>query len=118
MGIKENLKRGTLEMLILELLSGGDKYGYQLVNELNEKSGGTLDAKEGTLYPVLYRMSDAGYITERKELVGKRRIRIFYHAEPAGLAYLKTAKQEYHSFSRGILNIIGPPDDGDQGNKQ
>ena len=42
MGIKENFKRGTLEMLILHLLKGEEMYGYQLTQEIGERSNGTF----------------------------------------------------------------------------
>ena len=56
------LKKGVLEILVLHLLSGRDLYGYQLLVELDRRSLGYFKLKEGTLYPVLYRLEDAGII--------------------------------------------------------
>ena len=53
--IKENLKRGTIDLLILSLLQESDKYGYQLRRELVERSSNKYDLKEATMYPTLYR---------------------------------------------------------------
>ncbi|MBI3943618.1 MAG: PadR family transcriptional regulator, partial [Chloroflexi bacterium] len=51
--IARELKRGTLEMILLKLLSGGPMYGYQLVSTLEDRSDHQFELKEGTLYPVL-----------------------------------------------------------------
>ena len=51
MGIKENFKRGTLEMLILHLLKGEEMYGYQLTQEIGKRSNGTFRITEGSMYP-------------------------------------------------------------------
>ena len=56
------MKRGTLELLVLRLLSEGKTWGYELVSRLTDRSGGWIELKEGTLYPVLYRLEDAGLI--------------------------------------------------------
>ena len=50
---EQQLKKGVLEMLVLKLLINEEKYGYQLISQLKEKSGGMFTLKEGTLYPIL-----------------------------------------------------------------
>ena len=107
MGISEGLKRGTIEIMLLTLLKDEDMYGYQLSQELSEKSHGLFVLPEGSLYPSLYRMLDRGYITDRKETVGKRRTRVYYHIEQAGIEYLEEIKKEYFSLNRGILFALG-----------
>ena len=52
------MKKGVLDMLVLKLLSEEPKYGYQLIIELQERSEGIFSLKEGTLYPVLYRLEE------------------------------------------------------------
>lgn len=58
----QQLKRGVLEMLVLQLLADRPGHGYELIVRLRE-SGGLLDVKEGTLYPLLYRLEEEGCIT-------------------------------------------------------
>ena len=74
MGISENLKKGTSEMLILFLLEKEDMYGYQLAQELRLRSEGYFVMPEGSLYPTLYRLKllVKGYasITISKSQVG------------------------------------------------
>lgn len=55
---ERQMKKGVLEMLVLKLLENEEKYGYQLIQELQEKSRGVFTLKEGTLYPILYRLED------------------------------------------------------------
>ena len=59
------LKKGVLEMVVLRLLAGQPSHGYELIQRLRRGSGGMLDLKEGTLYPILYRLQGAGLIQSR-----------------------------------------------------
>lgn len=105
MGISENLKKGTSEMLILFLLQTEDMYGYQLAQELRDRSNGYFVMPEGSLYPTLYRLIERGVISDRQEIVGKR-LRKYYHLEESGLEYLKSIVEEYRSINRGIQNVM------------
>jgi len=59
----QQLKKGVLEMLVLQLICEKPTYGYELLSCLKEKSNGLFSLKEGTLYPILYRLEDEGLIT-------------------------------------------------------
>ena len=104
--IQEKLKRGFLEMLILQLLSEDDMYGYQLKTEIIERSGGLIALTEGVLYPPLYRMIQKDFISERKETVCKRRVRVYYHLEDAGKDYLALLKDEYKKALKGVAMVM------------
>ena len=106
MGISENLKKGTSEMLILFLLEREDMYGYQLAQELKEQSEGYFIMPEGSLYPTLYRLIEKGVITDRQEIVGKR-LRKYYHLEESGKEYLQKIVSEYRSINLGIQKVLG-----------
>ena len=93
--------------MILTLLEREDMYGYQLCQCIEKNSKGFFILQEGSLYPPLYRMLDKGYISDRSELVGKRRTRVYYHIEPSGREYLQKIKEEYFSLNRGILFALG-----------
>lgn len=56
------MKKGVLEMLVLDLICQRATYGYELLTRLKGQSGGRFALKEGTLYPILYRMEDEGLI--------------------------------------------------------
>ena len=59
----QQMKKGVLEMLVLEVVCEGQTYGYALLRRLKERSGGLFALKEGTLYPILYRLEDEGFVT-------------------------------------------------------
>ena len=104
--IEENLKRGTLEMLILKMLQQNDMYGYQMINEMNALGKGLINIKEGSLYGALYRLIEKEAISEKKVLVGKRRTRVYYHIEPAGIEYLNTMVDIYTKIIAGVDLIM------------
>lgn len=58
----QQLKKGVLEMLVLASLCQRESYGYELLTRLKAQSGGLFALKEGTLYPILYRLEDDGLI--------------------------------------------------------
>lgn len=96
------LKKATIEMLLLKLLSENDMYGYQMTQEMKKRSSGTYTILEGSMYPILYRLTDQNYISFYEKKVGKRQIRVYYHLEPAGQKYLNELITNYHEF----LSII------------
>ena len=96
-----------IEMLILKVLEEDDCYGYQLTQTIKEKTGGQIVLKEGTLYPVLYRLLDQGFITDRKELVGRRQTRVYYHLDPAGPDHLDKLIEDYYGLVDAIQCILG-----------
>ena len=103
---QSSFRRGVMTLVILALLKREDMYGYQLAQETEKTSGGRLTTQEGSLYPVLYKLLDHGYISDRKVLVGKRMTRVYYHLEPAGEARLKELIKEYDEVTQGIFMII------------
>lgn len=103
---QQSFRRGVMSLVILALLKREDMYGYQLVQETANSSGGKLTTQEGSLYPVLYRLLDQGLISDRKVQVGKRMSRIYYHLEPAGEERLRELIQEYEDVTQGIFQII------------
>lgn len=103
---QQSFRRGVMSLVILALLKREDMYGYQLVQETANSSGGKLTTQEGSLYPVLYRLLDQGLISDRKVQVGKRMARIYYHLEPSGEERLQELIQEYKEVTQGIFQII------------
>lgn len=110
-GTEQNsFRRGIMSLVLLSLLRREDMYGYQLVQETINLSGGRIMTQEGSLYPVLYKLQEKGYVSDRKVLVGKRMTRVYYHLEPSGLAYLHTLMEEYNAISTGLRMIMESTD--------
>ena len=101
MSTQINFKKGSVEMLLLHVLScKGDCYGYQLSQLIKKSSENTLD------FPALYKMIDNGYISDYKQQVGKRLVRVYYHLEEAGQIRLEDLKKEYYATNQSIQQVL------------
>lgn len=69
---KNNIKHGTIELVLLLLLQKEQKYGYQLSQELSDFSEGKYELKETTMYPTLYRLTQNGYLSFEQVKVGTK----------------------------------------------
>lgn len=58
----QQLKKGVLDMVVLRLVEEKSTYGYEIIQQLEQRGEGFFNLKEGTLYPVLYRLEDSGLI--------------------------------------------------------
>lgn len=101
----DNFKRGTVELVVLSVLSQKDMYGYELVKTISEKSEKHFELPLGTLYPVLYRFVENGLISDRDEVVNKR-LRKYYHIEEKGKEYYDQLLDEYKKISMGVNLIL------------
>lgn len=99
---QNSFRRGVMSLVILALLKKEDMYGYQLVQETANLTGGRIVTQEGSLYPVLYKLLDQGFISDRKVLVGRRMTRIYYHLEPTGYKRLQELTEEFQEITQGI----------------
>ena len=117
MQVRGNLKRGTAEMILLHLLLEKDMYGYEILQEIKERSREKFILKDGSMYPILYRMIDKGLITDNQVLVGKRRTRVYYHITDEGKKYLDEIKAEYFFITEGISNILKYQGASDENNE-
>lgn len=95
-----------IEMLFLKILEEKDCYGYEITQILSERTNGKIAVKEGTMYPILYRLEDAGYISGWSKLVGKRLTRVYYHLEDSGKEYLHQLYQEYDEMQNMIKEFM------------
>jgi Predicted transcriptional regulators len=110
-----NFKRGSVELLVLYLLSKKDYYGYELSQTIKKESENVLDIPVGSLYPALYKLIDAGYISDHQQKAGKRKIRVYYHLEEAGAERLKLLIQDYRETSEAINKVLNyEPDTGEE----
>ena len=109
----ESFKRGTVDLVVLSVLTEKDMYGYEIVKAVEEKSGGNYTIPLGTLYPVLYRYLESGYLTDRDEIVGKR-LRKYYHLEDKGREHFREMLAEYKKISAGVELITKAVDNSEK----
>ena len=99
----QQLKKGVLEMLVLELICKKATYGYELLQLLKEGSGGMFSLKEGTLYPILYRLEDEGFIVSGWSAgEGRSAPKKLYTATEAGRAEAVRRRKLWQQFSRTV----------------
>ena len=102
-----DLKRGSLELLILSSLEAGPRHGYEIGKQLENRSDGRLEFKASTLYSILYRMEDRGWIKGRwVEKKGERR-RCYYTLTQSGGLELARQRAEWEAFAAMMNRIIG-----------
>ena len=107
MAIRDSMKKGTAELVVLHLLRSGRKYGYQIAQEISTRSGGLFTLQEGSLYPTLYRLEKNGYVSSETEFSpNQQRIRKYYAITDAGRAYFLEVREEYRQVSEGIEKIL------------
>jgi PadR family transcriptional regulator, regulatory protein PadR len=105
-GIVRELKRGSLELIVLHLLAPGEAYGYEIVSKLTAQTNGALEVTDGTLYPVLYRLERAGYVEIRWETPDRGVPRKYYRLTPAGQEELARLREEWTSFAKAMADLL------------
>lgn len=101
------LKKGSAELLVLSLLEGERRHGYELSKLIESRSRGVIVFRVASLYPILYRMEERGLITGRwVERSGERRRR-FYAITAAGLADLEAQRGTWKEFVTAIGRVAG-----------
>ena len=102
-----DLRRGSTKVLVLSLLAEEPMYGYQIAKELERRSEGYFDFKEGTLYPLLHRMEKEGLVKGEWQVVEKGPSRKYYHITGEGKRILERSAAEWTTFSQRLLKILG-----------
>ena len=105
-GIERELKRGSLELIVLHLLSMGEAYGYEIVTTLAARTDGGLEVTDGTLYPVLYRLERAGFVAIRWETPQRGVPRKYYRLTKAGEAELVRLTHEWNTFASAMARLL------------
>ena len=82
---RQQFKKGALEMVLLSVVARGKTYGYEIILTLNRRGGPLFqNIREGTLYPVLYRLEDAGLLTSEVLAPPGGRAKKYYRITDAG----------------------------------
>lgn len=103
----KELKRGTLEMILLRLISERPMYGYELASTLENRGGNLFRLKEGTLYPVLYRLEKAGFIEARWETLERGVPRKYYRITKTGGKDLEARISQWKVFTAAVNRLLG-----------
>jgi PadR family transcriptional regulator PadR len=104
--IERELKRGSIELAVLHVLSWGEAYGYDIVTTLAARTNGALEITDGTLYPVLYRLEKAGLVDVRWETFPRGVPRKYYQLTRSGRAELARLTQEWTAFADALSRLL------------
>lgn len=100
--VNVQFKKGVLELCVLVLLDKQDRYGYELVQKISEQ----IDISEGTVYPLLRRLTKEGYFTTYLKESTEGPPRKYYQLTDHGRTFLYKLLQEWQEFTNGVNQII------------
>lgn len=100
-----DLIRGHMDTIILRTLSDGDKYGYEILSEISDKSDGLYSLKQPTLYSCLKRLEKQGLVTSYKGDLSYGAQRVYYSLTDMGRQFLENDQIQWE-FSRTIINNL------------
>lgn len=106
--LSKELMAASTRPLILTILKRGESYGYQIIQDAKQFSGGTLEWSDGMLYPVLHKLQKDGCIQSRWVISEEGRKRKYYSITEIGIAELQTAKNQWSSIHAVLEQIWGP----------
>lgn len=106
MKIDKGFIGGGTNLLLLTLLNQRDMYGYEIIAELEKRSDKVFKFKEGTLYPILHKLENNGYLKSYKSKGDAGRQRKYYQITRRGKMQLVEEKQQWEVFSKSMNMIV------------
>jgi PadR family transcriptional regulator, regulatory protein PadR len=105
--LDRELKRGSAELLILSLLEARPRHGYDLSKLIQTRSGGHLKFHIDSLYPLLYRLEERGWIKGAWVEKPEERRRRFYKVTAEGRRVLAQQKKTWEAFVEAVRRVTG-----------
>jgi PadR family transcriptional regulator PadR len=104
--IDTQLLKGSISLLLLHLLSRGEMYGYEILQEASRRSANTFDLKEGTLYPALHQLEKKGQIKSEWRLADNGRERKYYSLTAKGRKAAASYEKQWQQLTGAIAAIL------------
>ena len=106
MELDKSLVSGSVAMLVLKLLEDGDKYGYQMIEELRRRSDDTFHLKAGTLYPLLHSLEEKGLVTAYEGEAAAGKPRRYYRLTEQGRGALREKETAWNTYARAVGRVL------------
>ncbi len=106
MKISKELLKGTTALLVLQVLSEEDMYGYRIIQEIATRSQDTFRLNEGTLYPILHTLEKEGWLMSYRGQSETGRERKYYRITPAGKLHLGSRVEEWKVFTAAVDGVL------------
>jgi len=100
-------KKGSAEILVLSLLEDQPRHGYDISRLIQIRSGGVLRFHVTSLYPLLYRLEDRGWIASRWVEKSEQRRRRYYTLTPEGRKVLRSQRKSWKEFVTAMGRVTG-----------
>ena len=105
--LERELKKGSAELIVLSILEARARHGYEISKLIEARSGGAISFHISSLYPLLYRLEERGWLRGKwVEKTGERRRR-FYSLTPKGRRVLRRQRETWRQFVHAIACITG-----------
>jgi transcriptional regulator len=98
--------KGHLDMIVLAALAAGPAHGYAVIEGIRRRSGSAFDLPEGTIYPALHRLEQAGLLASRWVTAESGRRRRVYALTRRGERALAERRAVWQQFSQAIGNLL------------
>lgn len=95
-------KKGVLELCVLVLLTKRDYYGYELVEKISQ----SIEITEGTIYPLLKRLKDDGYVSTYQVESASGATRKYYKVTEIGKKRTDSSSKEWSEFVKNVNNLL------------
>lgn len=106
MAVEKNLISGSTSMLLLQLLSEKDMYGYEMIETLQKRSQNVFELKAGTLYPLLHSLEEKGCLASYEREAGGK-TRKYYKITGEGKRFLKVRREEWKEYAGAVTQVMG-----------
>ena len=104
--LRSELLRGTLDLLILKTLTRAPMHGWGIAQAILQRSGGTFDVNQGSLYPALLRMKRRGWVTSDWRVTDNNRRARYYTLTAAGRRQLGEEEEVWSLASAGVDRLL------------
>jgi len=104
--VELDIVRGTLDLMILKVLSWGAQHGYAISSAIQRQTDKALLVEEGALYPALYRMESKGWIEAEWGLSDNNRRAKYYQLTPEGRRRLRAEIKTWRAYADAVAKLI------------
>ena len=108
MKLEREMMRGAGPTAVMQLLSSGEMYGYEIVESLTKQSKGVFELGQSTLYPMLYNLESKGLVSSREKKAESGRKRRYYKLTVKGKKKLETDREQWTAIIQGCLLYTSP----------
>ena len=105
MKIERELMRGAGPIAVMQLLSSGEMYGYEIIERLADESSGVFELGQSTLYPMLYNLESKGLVRSQERKAENGRKRRYYRLTTKGSRKLASDRKQWATLAEGLSSL-------------